>query len=329
MYCRSCGKQIRPGAAACPHCGREVDVLSGGSGFWDLLGREHVHEPSSVAPNQTPLQPRAGADAPQKSTSMPQEAKPPADVNRPWWDFRLPGWMQAGACAAAVLLLALALLGLVSKGRIKSQLADLRQQADGWQAQTADARIQAESLQTELTDARTRAENLEAELADARKEADALKAQATAAATENQAPPEALETVSQNAGPTFRPTLPPATGAVPASTASPSGSDANPLRITVEPEDLSNGVYNVSDRIEVSWDWALPDGDDMEYAIWYIDSNDELRPFFNRQNERKKTIQKGDLLQDGVPRPVIVRASRKNGEGEAWWRVILVRRKDG
>jgi len=329
VYCRSCGKQVRPGAAACPHCGREVDALSGGSGFWDLLGREHVSDPTEVAPDQTPLQPQAATSAPQRSVPAPQEAKPPANVHRPWWDFRLPGWMQAGVCAAAALLLILLALALITRGHIKAQLADARQQAADWEAQTANTRQQAEGQAVQLTNARQQAESLEAQLTDARKEADALKAQLTTAAAENQALSKALEAASQTAKPTLPPTLPPETGAASGPTALPADSDANPLRISVEPADLSNGVYNVSDSVVIRWDWALPDGDDMEYAIWYIDGNGKLKHFPIRHGIRERPIPKTDLPQGDVPRPVIIRARRQNGEGEAWWRVILIRGKDG
>lgn len=37
MFCKGCGKGVDTSATICPHCGRNVDALSGGTGFWDLL----------------------------------------------------------------------------------------------------------------------------------------------------------------------------------------------------------------------------------------------------------------------------------------------------
>lgn len=37
MFCKSCGKSVDTSMRQCPHCGRAVDALSGGTGFWDLL----------------------------------------------------------------------------------------------------------------------------------------------------------------------------------------------------------------------------------------------------------------------------------------------------
>ena len=37
MFCKGCGKLIDSANKHCPHCGRDVDALSGGTGFWDLV----------------------------------------------------------------------------------------------------------------------------------------------------------------------------------------------------------------------------------------------------------------------------------------------------
>ena len=37
MFCKGCGKLIDSAKKRCPHCGRDVDALSGGTGFWDLV----------------------------------------------------------------------------------------------------------------------------------------------------------------------------------------------------------------------------------------------------------------------------------------------------
>ena len=37
MYCKACGKLIKPGITQCPYCGKDAGALSGGTGFWDLI----------------------------------------------------------------------------------------------------------------------------------------------------------------------------------------------------------------------------------------------------------------------------------------------------
>ena len=37
MFCKRCGKRVDTSASACPYCGRDVDAVSGGTGFWDLM----------------------------------------------------------------------------------------------------------------------------------------------------------------------------------------------------------------------------------------------------------------------------------------------------
>lgn len=38
MFCKHCGRSVDTAAGRCPHCGKEISALSGGTGFWELIG---------------------------------------------------------------------------------------------------------------------------------------------------------------------------------------------------------------------------------------------------------------------------------------------------
>ena len=46
MFCKRCGKRVDTSVSVCPHCGRDVDAVSGGTGFWDLMNESP--EPPSL-----------------------------------------------------------------------------------------------------------------------------------------------------------------------------------------------------------------------------------------------------------------------------------------
>ncbi len=345
MYCRSCGKQVKPGTAACPHCGREVEALSGGSGFWDLIEGCHAPAPAVVAPDQTPLQPQAGTAVPKQPTPPPQVANPPAQPEQPRRGLQMPLWARLAACAAALLLILLA-LSLVQNGRMNAQLANLRQQAESREAQLAEAQGQAESREAQLAEAQGQAESREAQLAEvqgqaesqaaqlakARETVESLERKVEALEAEKQVLSGRLEALLRTAAPTRQPAATVPVVGVKASAAPadiPGNAEENPLYITVEPADLSNGVYNVTDKISIRWACELPDDGDVEYAIWYINRDDEMKSYIISPGSREKILTRKDLPEDGIPRPVIVRASRRDAENESWWRMILVRLKNG
>lgn len=51
MFCKSCGTRIDTKSSRCPHCGRSIDAMSGGTGFWDLVNRQDKVN----TPTETPL----------------------------------------------------------------------------------------------------------------------------------------------------------------------------------------------------------------------------------------------------------------------------------
>lgn len=62
MYCKACGKKIEAGTVRCRYCGREVDALSGGTGFWDLVqtkdsGLNSSKPAPAPTPKEEPVQP--------------------------------------------------------------------------------------------------------------------------------------------------------------------------------------------------------------------------------------------------------------------------------
>lgn len=44
MFCEFCGKKIDPRKRACPYCGQQQTVRSGGNGFWDILSPQVATE---------------------------------------------------------------------------------------------------------------------------------------------------------------------------------------------------------------------------------------------------------------------------------------------
>lgn len=55
MFCKQCGKRIEAGIRQCPYCGRVPDVLSGGTGFWNLTQTSPAATPAAPPVQQPPV----------------------------------------------------------------------------------------------------------------------------------------------------------------------------------------------------------------------------------------------------------------------------------
>lgn len=48
MFCKNCGAHLNTTDKACPNCGYEKGLLSGGNGFWDIVSDNTQHAETSV-----------------------------------------------------------------------------------------------------------------------------------------------------------------------------------------------------------------------------------------------------------------------------------------
>ena len=145
MFCKQCGKKVAPGTARCPHCGRSADVLSGGTGFWDLTTPPAAPAPAEIptpAPvpvqipeiPETPVIPQAPVERPAPIPPVEQEPRRPRkNPLRPL--------VLLLVLVALILVIALAITA-VRAGRLSDQLEEANaalalQEAEAAQEQEA------------------------------------------------------------------------------------------------------------------------------------------------------------------------------------------------
>lgn len=126
MFCKQCGKKVAPGIPRCPHCGRSADVLSGGTGFWDLTTPPAAPAPVTVEiPTPTPM-PAQIPETPVIPQPVPQPPVPPPVVEqeprRPRKNPLKPFVLLLGL-VVLILVIALAITA-VRAGRLSNQLEE-------------------------------------------------------------------------------------------------------------------------------------------------------------------------------------------------------------
>lgn len=97
MFCKQCGKQIKPGTGQCPHCGGNAAALSGGTGFWNLTRSAKVEE--TVAPESPAPQAQSDSEGEQSEHCDAPPEDVPIPEKKPW-TIRIIPWAIGTVLAA-------------------------------------------------------------------------------------------------------------------------------------------------------------------------------------------------------------------------------------